>query len=47
MTTKRWIRIDPWIVKCPYCGDITQYPEDVCDACEQKVLPCLTRSAEG
>jgi len=43
----RWIRIDPWSVKCPYCGDVTQYPDDVCYNCDKEVLPCKTKNAEG
>ena len=33
-----WIYVDSCERKCPYCGDITAYPEDECDKCGHKVL---------
>jgi|WetSurMetagenome_2_1015567.scaffolds.fasta_scaffold26404_3 hypothetical protein len=35
----RWIMVDNPICMCPYCGNMTQYPDDVCDKCNREVLP--------
>ena len=45
--TERWIYEDPWTRKCPYCGDITQYPEDDCDKCGHRVLKDRRKMADG
>jgi rRNA maturation endonuclease Nob1 len=47
MKPKRWIYVDPWSQKCPVCGDITQYPEEVCDKCGSKVLKNPRKMADG
>ena len=47
MKPKRWIYVDPWSQKCPYCGDITQYPDDVCDKCGSELLPNPRKMGDG
>jgi len=44
---KRWIYVDPWSRKCPYCGDTTQYPDDICDKCGHEVLRNPRKMADG
>lgn len=47
MKILRWKYVDPWLRKCPHCGDITQYPDDICYKCQKEVSPCKIKQAEG
>ncbi len=47
MKPKRWIYVDPWSRKCPNCGDVTQFPDDVCDKCGSKVLQNPRKMGDG
>lgn len=43
----RWIMVDNPVCMCPYCGDMTQYPDDICDICNREVLRCRRVFIDG
>lgn len=47
MKTERRIYVDPWSRKCPYCGDVTTCPDDVCDKCGHEVLQNRRKMGDG